>query len=163
MRTDKSSSRVSAKLLYKTPDNQPYDVAVLRVNPRDVDPSLEAVQLSRAPILKGEQSIVFPNCIASLFSYNIFALSRDNARSSSTFIIYARLYYLLQQSLSCTIWDLLRDIQCVKLMCRIAEIPETGTSDGAKISDGIIIRYACALAAYSSCFVSKHYLENWRT
>jgi len=55
MRTDKSNSRVSARLLYRTPDNRPYDVAVLQVvNLRDVDPSLEAMQLSRAPILKGE-------------------------------------------------------------------------------------------------------------
>lgn len=54
MRSDKPNSRVQAKLLYKTPENQPYDVAVLRVDPRDVDPSLRSIQLSHAPISKGK-------------------------------------------------------------------------------------------------------------
>lgn len=62
MRPDKLNSRVEAKLLYRTPANQPYDVAVLRVNPRDVDPSLRPVRLSHAAILKGEPvvSVGFP-------------------------------------------------------------------------------------------------------
>jgi len=53
MRPDKPNSRVEAKLLYKTPENQPYDVAVLRVDPQAVDSSLRSVRLSRAAILKG--------------------------------------------------------------------------------------------------------------
>ncbi|KAL0109758.1 hypothetical protein PUN28_013430 [Cardiocondyla obscurior] len=62
MKPNKLNSRVEAKLLYKTSKNQLYDVAVLRVNPQDVDFSLRPVQFSRAPILKGEPvvSIGFP-------------------------------------------------------------------------------------------------------
>lgn len=54
MRTDKPNSRVRAKLLYRTSENQPYDVAVLRVDPQHVDSSLKPVRLSDAPILKGK-------------------------------------------------------------------------------------------------------------
>lgn len=52
--TDKPDSRLQAKLLYRTPEDQPYDVAVLKVDPRNLDPSLKSVQLSHAPILKGK-------------------------------------------------------------------------------------------------------------
>lgn len=54
MRPDKPNSRVRARLLYRTPDNQPYDVALLRVDLRDMDSSLRPVRLSHAPILKGK-------------------------------------------------------------------------------------------------------------
>jgi len=54
MRPDKSNSRVRARLLYRTPENQPYDVAVLRVDPQDIDSSLKSIRLSHAPILKGK-------------------------------------------------------------------------------------------------------------
>ncbi|XP_012535352.1 peroxisomal leader peptide-processing protease [Monomorium pharaonis] len=62
MKPDKSNSRVQAKLLYRTPKNQPYDIAVLKVDPQAVDPSLRSVRLSEAPILKGEPvvSVGFP-------------------------------------------------------------------------------------------------------
>ncbi|XP_011334557.2 peroxisomal leader peptide-processing protease isoform X1 [Ooceraea biroi] len=61
-RADKSISRVPAKLLYKTPDCQPYDVAILQVNPEDMDPSLKVIRLSHDPVLEGEPvvSIGFP-------------------------------------------------------------------------------------------------------
>lgn len=58
MRPDKPNSRVRARLLYRTPDNQPYDVALLRVDLRDMDPSLRPVRLSRAPILKGKHASI---------------------------------------------------------------------------------------------------------
>jgi len=54
MNTDKPNSRVRTKLLYRTPEDRPYDVAVLRVDPEDLDPSLRSIQLSHAPILKGK-------------------------------------------------------------------------------------------------------------
>ncbi|XP_020287499.1 peroxisomal leader peptide-processing protease-like [Pseudomyrmex gracilis] len=62
MGTNNSNSRVRAKLVYRTSENQPYDVAVLRVNPRDVDPSLRSVRLTDTPIVKGEPviSVGFP-------------------------------------------------------------------------------------------------------
>ncbi|XP_050454927.1 peroxisomal leader peptide-processing protease [Cataglyphis hispanica] len=62
MSTDQTNSRTWAKLLYRTPKNQPYDVAVLRVNPQDIDPLLKSIRLSRAPIVKGEPvvSVGFP-------------------------------------------------------------------------------------------------------
>lgn len=53
MRAGKSSSRVLARLLYRTLDDQPYDVAILQVNAQDIDPSLKAVRLSSVPALKG--------------------------------------------------------------------------------------------------------------
>lgn len=54
MRPDKPNPCAQAKLLYRTPKNQPYDVAVLRVDPQNVDSSIRSVRLSQAPILKGE-------------------------------------------------------------------------------------------------------------
>ncbi|KYN03642.1 Peroxisomal leader peptide-processing protease [Cyphomyrmex costatus] len=59
MRPDKANSCIRAKLLYRTPENQPYDVAVLRVDPQDVDPSLRSVRLSRTAILKGNLQVAF--------------------------------------------------------------------------------------------------------
>ncbi|XP_077276700.1 peroxisomal leader peptide-processing protease-like [Temnothorax americanus] len=62
MRPDKPNLRVRARLVYRTPENQPYDVAVLRVNPQHMDPSVRSIRLSDAPILKGEPvvSVGFP-------------------------------------------------------------------------------------------------------
>ncbi|XP_014482551.1 PREDICTED: peroxisomal leader peptide-processing protease [Dinoponera quadriceps] len=47
-------SRVPAKLLFSNTEMLPYDVAVLRVEPSMLDPSLEPVQFSDAPIVQGE-------------------------------------------------------------------------------------------------------------
>lgn len=59
MTTDQTNSRTWAKLLYRTPENQPYDVAVLRVNPQDMDPSLRPLRLSRVPVVKGKYFALF--------------------------------------------------------------------------------------------------------
>lgn len=51
------TGKVLATLLYKTMYGSQYgiyDVAVLRVNPKDVDPSLEAIRMSPDPIVPGE-------------------------------------------------------------------------------------------------------------
>ncbi|XP_011137374.1 peroxisomal leader peptide-processing protease isoform X2 [Harpegnathos saltator] len=50
-------SRVPTKLLFNNPKALPYDVAVLKVDPSELDPSLEPVQLSDAPIAQGEPVI----------------------------------------------------------------------------------------------------------
>ncbi|XP_054014002.1 peroxisomal leader peptide-processing protease-like [Hylaeus anthracinus] len=51
-----------AKLIYKTPRNRPYDVAVLRIDSRRKEPSLKAIKLADKPSNKGEPilSIGFP-------------------------------------------------------------------------------------------------------
>jgi len=49
--------------LYRTPENQPYDIAVLRMDPQDVDPSLKSVRLSHTAILKGKYlALLNPFC-----------------------------------------------------------------------------------------------------
>nr|XP_012221369.1 PREDICTED: peroxisomal leader peptide-processing protease-like [Linepithema humile]XP_012221370.1 PREDICTED: peroxisomal leader peptide-processing protease-like [Linepithema humile] len=83
MNTDKPNLRMRAKLLYRTPEDQPYDVAVLKVDLRDLDPSLRSVQLSRAPILKGEPvvSVGFPfsSSIRPTISSGVVSKSLDCA------------------------------------------------------------------------------------
>lgn len=74
MNTDQTNSRTWAKLLYRTPENQPYDVAVLRVNPQDMDPLLKSIRLSRAAIVKGKYFFSF---------FSIAFIFKD-----STYIIY---------------------------------------------------------------------------
>lgn len=80
MRAGKSSSRVLARLLYRTLDDQPYDVAILQVNAQDIDPSLKAVRLSSVPALKGEPvlSMGFP------FSSSIRATVSSGVVSKTT-------------------------------------------------------------------------------
>ncbi|XP_076629543.1 peroxisomal leader peptide-processing protease-like [Colletes latitarsis] len=58
----KSEWFARAKLIYKTPDNRPYDIAVLRIDSRSKQPSLKAINLASGPANKGEQilSIGFP-------------------------------------------------------------------------------------------------------
>ncbi|XP_017789995.1 PREDICTED: peroxisomal leader peptide-processing protease-like [Habropoda laboriosa] len=50
------------KLIYKTPDNQPYDIAVLRIDSKFEKPPMKAIKLADRPARKGEQvlSIAFP-------------------------------------------------------------------------------------------------------
>ncbi|KAL6263788.1 hypothetical protein P5V15_003871 [Pogonomyrmex californicus] len=83
MRTNEPNSRVNAKLLYRTPENQPYDIAVLKVDSQDVDPSLRPIRLSDAPILKGEPvvSIGFPfsSTIRPTISGGVVSKSMDCA------------------------------------------------------------------------------------
>ncbi|XP_029172802.1 peroxisomal leader peptide-processing protease [Nylanderia fulva] len=83
MSRDQTNSRAWAKLLYRTPENQPYDVAVLRVNPQDVDPSLQSIRLSRAPVVKGEPvvSVGFPfsSSIRPTISSGVVSKSMDCA------------------------------------------------------------------------------------
>lgn len=83
MRPDKPNSRVRARLLYRTLDNQPYDVALLRVDLRDMDSSLRPVRLSHAPILKGEPvvSVGFPfsSSIRPTISGGVVSKSMDCA------------------------------------------------------------------------------------
>lgn len=83
MRPYKPNLRVQAKLLYRTPENQPYDVAVLRVDPQNVDPLLKSVRLSQAPILKGEPvvSVGFPfsSSIRPTISSGVISKSMDCA------------------------------------------------------------------------------------
>lgn len=50
---DVVQSRMPAKLLFRNTNATPYDIAVLKVNPRKLDPSLEPVQFSDAPIMQG--------------------------------------------------------------------------------------------------------------
>lgn len=50
-------SRMPAKLLFKTPQKLPYDVALLRVKPSELDPSLEPIQFSDAPISQGNVTV----------------------------------------------------------------------------------------------------------
>lgn len=50
---DNPYSRVPAKLLFSNLKALPYDVAVLEVKPSELDPSLESVQFSDAPIVLG--------------------------------------------------------------------------------------------------------------
>ncbi|XP_032667620.1 peroxisomal leader peptide-processing protease [Odontomachus brunneus] len=45
---------MTAELLFRSPKNIPYDVAVLKVKPSELDPSLEPIQFSDAPIMPGE-------------------------------------------------------------------------------------------------------------
>ncbi|XP_012058182.1 PREDICTED: peroxisomal leader peptide-processing protease-like [Atta cephalotes] len=84
MRPDKTNSCIRAKLLYRTPENQPYDIAVLRMDPQDVDPSLKSVRLSHTAILnKGEPvvSIGFPfsSSIRPTISSGVVSKSMDCA------------------------------------------------------------------------------------
>ncbi|KYQ51700.1 Peroxisomal leader peptide-processing protease [Trachymyrmex zeteki] len=83
MRPDKTNSCIRAKLLYRTPENQPYDIAVLRVDPQDVDPSLRSARLSHTAILKGEPivSIGFPfsSSIRPTISGGVVSKSMDCA------------------------------------------------------------------------------------
>lgn len=72
MTADQTNSRTWAKLLYRTPENQPYDVAVLRVNPQDVDPSLRSLRLSRVPVVKGKY---FALSFSILFYFSILSLT----------------------------------------------------------------------------------------
>lgn len=71
MTTDQTNSRTWAKLMYRTPENQPYDVAVLRVNPQDMDPSLRPLRLSRIPVVKGKYFALF----SIFFFFSILSLT----------------------------------------------------------------------------------------
>ncbi|KAM0726759.1 Peroxisomal leader peptide-processing protease [Formica fusca] len=83
MNTDQTNSRTWAKLLYRTPENQPYDVAVLKVNPQDMDPLLKSIRLSRAAIVKGESvvSVGFPfsSSVRPTISSGVISKSMDCA------------------------------------------------------------------------------------
>ncbi|GAB1860434.1 Peroxisomal leader peptide-processing protease [Camponotus japonicus] len=83
MTTDQTNSRTWAKLMYRTPENQPYDVAVLRVNPQDMDPSLRPLRLSRDPVVKGEPvvSVGFPffSSVRPTISSGVISKSMDCA------------------------------------------------------------------------------------
>ncbi|XP_072743113.1 peroxisomal leader peptide-processing protease-like isoform X2 [Anoplolepis gracilipes] len=83
MSTDQTNSRTWAKLLYRTPENQPYDVAILRVKPQDIDPLLRSIRLSRAPVVKGEPvvSVGFPfsSSVRPTISSGVISKSMDCA------------------------------------------------------------------------------------
>lgn len=51
---NKSISPTWARLVYRTPDDKPYDVAVLRVNPKEVDPSLRAIDIQGVSAHRGK-------------------------------------------------------------------------------------------------------------
>ncbi|XP_066582865.1 peroxisomal leader peptide-processing protease [Prorops nasuta] len=62
LRRGECRSDAWAKLVYKTPEGRPYDVALLRVQPQDLAPSLRPIKLADNPPFKGEAvlSVGFP-------------------------------------------------------------------------------------------------------
>ncbi|XP_078038167.1 peroxisomal leader peptide-processing protease-like isoform X2 [Augochlora pura] len=61
---NKSEWTAKAKLIYKTPDNKPYDIAVLKMDLKCKETSMKAIKLSDRPVMNGEPilSIGFPFC-----------------------------------------------------------------------------------------------------
>ncbi|XP_033221373.1 peroxisomal leader peptide-processing protease [Belonocnema kinseyi] len=76
---NKSISPTWARLVYRTPDDKPYDVAVLRVNPKEVDPSLRAIVIQGVSAHRGEAVATagFP-----FFSSSLPTISRGNVSRS---------------------------------------------------------------------------------
>ncbi|XP_051175019.1 peroxisomal leader peptide-processing protease isoform X2 [Leptopilina boulardi] len=75
----KHASPTRAKLVYRTPDNKPYDVAVLRVNPEEVDPSLRSIYIQGTSVSRGEivATAGFP-----FFSSSLPTISKGNVSRS---------------------------------------------------------------------------------
>lgn len=90
------SSRVQSKLLYKTPDDQPYDVAVLRMDPRNLDPSLKPVKLSHAPILKGKYFYCFIYIYEIYFLYHLYTHTHRNILLSLIDVLFLIMHCLLK-------------------------------------------------------------------
>ncbi|XP_076282751.1 peroxisomal leader peptide-processing protease-like isoform X2 [Lasioglossum baleicum] len=65
-RADKSEWTARAKLIYKTPGNKPYDIAVLKIDLKCTETSMKAIKLADRPAVNGEPifSIGFPFCLA---------------------------------------------------------------------------------------------------
>ncbi|XP_033330487.1 peroxisomal leader peptide-processing protease [Megalopta genalis] len=63
-RRNKSEWTAEAKLIYKTPDNKPYDIAVLKMDLKCKETSMKAIKLADRPVMNGEPilSIGFPFC-----------------------------------------------------------------------------------------------------
>ncbi|KAG7199555.1 hypothetical protein KM043_014166 [Ampulex compressa] len=62
LRKGSTDFSTGAKLVYRTPENHPYDVAVLKVNPAELDRSLKPIKLADEPAIRGEAvlSVGFP-------------------------------------------------------------------------------------------------------
>ncbi|XP_076640610.1 peroxisomal leader peptide-processing protease-like isoform X2 [Halictus rubicundus] len=58
-RTEKSEWSARAKLIYKTPANKPYDIAVLKIDIKCTETSMKAIKLANRPAVNG-----FPFCSA---------------------------------------------------------------------------------------------------
>lgn len=73
------ASPTRAKLVYRTPDNKPYDVAVLRVNPEEVDPSLRSIYIQGTSVSRGD---VVATAGFPFFSSSLPTISKGNVSRS---------------------------------------------------------------------------------
>ncbi|XP_024946462.1 peroxisomal leader peptide-processing protease isoform X2 [Cephus cinctus] len=64
-----------ARLIYRTPDGKPYDVAVLKVDPGEISPTLVDIAIGTDPVQRGDAAATagFP-----FFSSNLPTVSRGN-------------------------------------------------------------------------------------
>ncbi|XP_043464445.1 peroxisomal leader peptide-processing protease-like isoform X2 [Leptopilina heterotoma] len=72
-------SPTRAELVYRTPDNKPYDVAVLRVNPEEMDPSLGSIYIQGTFVSRGD---VVATAGFPFFSSSLPTISKGNVSRS---------------------------------------------------------------------------------